>query len=166
MIGLLSQGFVILITYGYCILSLYMFLRRINMNIDNDVIAAWNAHDPDKILSFFSDDVLYEDLAIGKTMHGKQELAEFIKLTLNDIPDFHIEATSLIVSGDWVASEAIMSGTMAHSSIPGIPATGKSFSLRAASIMELSNGKIRRETDYYNAITMMQQIGAIPSQPT
>jgi predicted ester cyclase len=59
-----------------------------------------------------------------------------------------------------------MSGTMAHSSIPGVPATGKRFSVRAASVMELRNGKIRRETDYYNPMTIMHQVGGMPSQPS
>jgi len=43
-----------------------------------------------------------------------------------------------------------------------IPATGKGFSIRGASVTELHNGKISRNTDYWNLATMMQQLGAMP----
>jgi steroid delta-isomerase-like uncharacterized protein len=62
-----------------------------NEQLYKGVITAWNSHNPEKILTFYADDVLFEDVAVGKTIHGKEELAAFIKQTFTDIPDFRIE---------------------------------------------------------------------------
>ena len=49
--------------------------------------------------------------------------------------------------------------------LPGIPATGKRFSsVRGLTILELGAGKIRRESDYWDAATFMKQVGLLPSQ--
>jgi hypothetical protein len=47
----------------------------------------------------------------------------------------------------------------------GIPATGKRFSsARAATILELEGGNIRRECDYWKAATFMNQVGLLPAE--
>jgi hypothetical protein len=61
--------------------------------------------------------------------------------------------------------ERVDSGTFAHSHILAMTATGKTFSLRAASIVQLHKGKVIRQSDYYNAVTFMQQVGLMPMQP-
>ena len=49
--------------------------------------------------------------------------------------------------------------------LPGIPATGQRFSLVCGSIiLELESGKIRRESDYWDAATFMKQVGVLPLQ--
>ena len=46
-----------------------------------------------------------------------------------------------------------------------LPATGERFSsVRGSSILELEAGKIRRESDYWDAATFMKQVGLLPSQ--
>jgi SnoaL-like polyketide cyclase len=54
-----------------------------------------------------------------------------------------------------------MSGTQ-KGDLPGIPATGKRFSsVRGSIILELEAGKIRRESDYWDAATFMKQVGVL-----
>ena len=49
--------------------------------------------------------------------------------------------------------------------LPEIPATGQRFSLVCGSIiLELESGKIRRESDYWDAATFMKQVGVLPLQ--
>ena len=43
----------------------------------NEYMAAWNAHDVNKILSFFAEGCVFEDLALGVVSNGKKELAAF-----------------------------------------------------------------------------------------
>jgi steroid delta-isomerase-like uncharacterized protein len=130
-----------------------------------EYMLAWNSHDVDKILSFFTDDGIYEDVALGIVKHGKKEIVEFTNSMLLDSPDVKFELKSVFGTGDWVGSEWVMSATFVHSSIPTMPATGKTFSIRCASILQLRKGKISRETDYYNLATLLQQIGLMPRQP-
>jgi steroid delta-isomerase-like uncharacterized protein len=130
-----------------------------------EYMLAWNSHDVDKILSFFTDDCVYEDLGIGVVSKGKKELTGFVNSSLVGVPDVKFQVKSVFVAGDWVGSEYVMSGTFVHSTIPAMPATGKTFSIRCASILQLRKGKISRETDYYNMVTFLQQVGLMPGQP-
>ncbi|MBL7209749.1 MAG: ester cyclase [Dehalococcoidia bacterium] len=130
-----------------------------------DYLAAWNSHDVDKILSFFTDDCIYEDVAAGNVSRGKEELKAFISFTFAAFPDFKLDSKSVFGAGDWGASEWVMSGTQAGD-LPGIPATGKSFSARGASIMELHKGKLSRNTDYWNFASFLQQVGLLPGPPS
>ena len=129
-----------------------------------DYLAAWNSHDVEKILTFFTDDCVYEDVATGAVYSGKEELKAFSSATFAAFDGLKFERTSSFVAGDWRGAEWIMSGT--HSGdLPGLPATGKSFSVRGASITELHEGKIRRNTDYWNLASFLQQIGVMPTAP-
>jgi predicted ester cyclase len=54
-----------------------------------------------------------------------------------------------------------MSGTH-RGALPGIPATGKRISsVRGSTILELEAGKIRHESDYWDAATFMKQVGVL-----
>ena len=130
----------------------------------DDYNAAWLSYDVEKIATFFTDDCVYEDLAIGAVNHGKEELKAFVTLTFAALPDFKIEPKSIFSAGDRVATEWVMTGTQ-KGDFPGIPATGKSFSVRGASITELRAGKISRWADYWNFASFLQQVGLLPAAP-
>lgn len=127
----------------------------------NNQLAAWNSHDAEKILSFYSDDCIYEDLVVGKVNHGKEELRAFITDLFTGSPDIRMEKKSFFASGDHVCMEWIMSGT--HSgNWTGMPATGKSFSVRGVSVSEIRDGKVKQNTDYYDGAPLMRQLGLLP----
>lgn len=130
-----------------------------------DYIKAWNSHDTDNVPSFYTDDCIYEDVGLGTVYHGKKELATFINSALVDLPDTKLELKTAFGTGDWAACEWVFSGTQAHSSIPGIPATGKTVSFREAAIIQLHNGKISRDSHYWNLATLLEQLGVMPAQP-
>jgi steroid delta-isomerase-like uncharacterized protein len=54
-----------------------------------------------------------------------------------------------------------MSGTH-KGDLPKIPATGKPFSVRGSTIYELREGKIKRNSDYWDMVTFLKQIGIMP----
>jgi len=130
-----------------------------------DYYIAWNSHDAEKITSFFTDDCVYEDLAGGLVNRGKKELGDYIKATFSWSPDVKFEMKSFFSSGNWIGSEWSMSGTHAGD-FPGIPATGKRFSIRGASVTELRKGKISRNSDYWNMLSFLQQVGLLPKTPS
>jgi steroid delta-isomerase-like uncharacterized protein len=124
----------------------------------NDYVAAWNAHDAERILSFCADDVVFEEVPMGKVFRGKKEAKDFISNSFTSFPDFKLEIKSGF--GEWD-----MSGTFAHSDMPGMPATGKKFSVRGASIIEFRQGKISRESMYWDLASFLQQVGLMPPPP-
>jgi steroid delta-isomerase-like uncharacterized protein len=108
--------------------------------------------------SFFTEDCVYDNLARGQTYRGKDELKSWAKASFDAIPDFKIDLTSLFISVDLVACEWIMTGTLSGNS-PELPATGKSFSVRGATIAQLKDGKIQRNADYWDLATFLRQVG-------
>jgi len=121
---------------------------------------AWNSHDVEKITAFFTEDGIHEDVAVGSIYSGKDELKAGISPLFAACPDFKLELKSLFGSNDWVGQEWVMTGTQTGAfGALGIPATGKRFLIRGASITKLRRGKIARNTDYWNLMSMLQQLG-------
>ena len=129
-----------------------------------DYDRALSSGDLDKAMSFFTDDCVYEDIALGTVKHGKEEVKAFLKIVLNAFPDYRLEIVSSIISGDLAAIEWVMTGT--HTGpIFNVQVTGKSILIRGTSITELQDGKIRRNSDYYNLMTLLQQLGVTRALP-
>jgi steroid delta-isomerase-like uncharacterized protein len=122
--------------------------------------AAWNSHDADKIASFYTDDGVHEDVPLGKFFHGRDEIKAGIAPLFAAFPDFRQELKFILAVGDRMAHEWVMSGTQARELREfEVPAMGKKFSVRGASITELQDGRIIRNTDYWNLGTMLEQLG-------
>jgi steroid delta-isomerase-like uncharacterized protein len=132
----------------------------------DDWATAWSSNDsndPERVLALFADDCVFEDVTFGVVARGKEELRSFANRAFAAVPDFQYELTGRFATSQWAALEWVMSGTH-QGDFPGIPATGKRFSaVRGSTILELEAGRIRRESDYWDAATLMKQLGVLPS---
>jgi steroid delta-isomerase-like uncharacterized protein len=134
-------------------------MGAIMTRILEDYFTAWNSQDVERLLSFFTDDCFYEDVALNRVVQGKAELRALLKSVFADIAGFKMEIKSIFSVGGWGASEWTMSGRFVHSSDPVLTATGKSFLIRGATIFELSDRKISRNTDYLDLTAFLKQVG-------
>ena len=57
--------------------------------------------------------------------------------------------------------EWVMSGTHANA-LPGVPATGRRFRVRGATMLELRDGRVTRNRDYWDTATLLTQMGLVP----
>ena len=133
--------------------------------IENEAIArssseAWSTHDIDKLISLFADDCLYEEVARGLKYTSKKEIAEYVNGTISGVPDTDLEIVSVIASDNMAMVEWIWKGTntVGWPSI-GIPATNKYFECRGASVMEIEDGLIKRNSDYWDWKSFLTSIG-------
>ncbi|MGB3129909.1 MAG: ester cyclase, partial [Dehalococcoidia bacterium] len=127
-----------------------------------DYGAALNAHDVERIASLFTDDGIFEDVPMGIVHHGKEGVKANFSMEFTAFSDYKVEMKTIIVAGEYAATEAVMTATHTGD-FPMLPATGKSVSVRAASIFEMRGDKIKRNTNYFNMALMMQQLGVMPS---
>jgi steroid delta-isomerase-like uncharacterized protein len=145
-------------------------------NWPRDFVAAFSAHDIDEVLSYFAEDIFYEEVvADGVVAHGKQELRARIQGIFDAWPDIKLELTSHFSSGEHHCMEWISSGTLANASSDvhlsdtadsqGLPATGKSISYREVVIAEQRDRKINRFSLYCDMMTLMRQLGLLPPSP-
>lgn len=114
--------------------------------------AAWSSNDVEKLAAYFTDDAIYEDVALGEVHRGKPAIMAFARGTFDALPGFTMKPQSLVVGNESAAFEWIMSGTFRK--------TGKSFSVRGVSVMQFENGKIRRNSDYWNIAEFQRQTAA------
>lgn len=122
-------------------------------------IAAWNSHDPDTMLPLFADDIFYEDVAFGSVNHGKTELRKFAADEFDGAPDLELKLLRADFHGNHGTIEWTFSGTD-----KGVFKTGKKFSVRGVSVIDLRDGKISRNLDFYDSATIMRQVGVLPAQ--
>ena len=121
-------------------------------------IAAWNSHDPAKWATHFTSDVYYEDVTFAEINHGSEEGKKFAADFFEAVPDLKLELANSSIQGEHGSIEWILSGTD-----KGVYKTGKPFKVRGVSIITIKNGKISRSVDYYDAATIMKQVGLLPA---
>ena len=126
---------------------------------------AWNAHDPAAVARHMADDAIYEDVALGRVLHGPSEIAKFVEEATRASSNFRFEVVSLITTDSYYANEWVMLGTNDRA-LPGVPATGRSFRVRGASVGKLDpSGLIVENRDYYNLAELLTQLGIPPTPP-
>ena len=122
--------------------------------------AAWNTHDADKVASFYTDDVVYEDVAFGLKAHGHAEMRKLAADFFAGVPDLKLEVVSNTSMGNRGSVEWVFGGTDV-----GLYKTGKKFSVRGASVYQLRGGKFSSNRDYYDSASIMRQVGILPTAP-
>jgi len=126
-----------------------------------DYAAAWSSGDVEKVASFLTDDCVIENLGGGVIYRGQEEIKAWVRDNFASIPDLKIEVKSLFVAGEWAGYEWIQSGTYTGE-VGGVPVTDQKFSGRGASIIELREGKIKREALYWDTLSFERQLGVMP----
>jgi steroid delta-isomerase-like uncharacterized protein len=131
------------------------------------LLAEWavaiNSGDADQVLALYTDDALWEEVAIGLAARGPDEIRAHLDGLFAAVPDITFDVTSGFVAGDRAVVEWVVSGTY-RGDFPGLPpASGQRFSFRGASVFDLADGKIRRYTEYWDAYLFLVQLGALPA---
>lgn len=141
------------------------FAQGCSSQLIEKFMAGWS-HDTPTLMTVFTDEIVYEDTALHAVMHGKSELKKFAQDAFASFPDMHFEVVSPapVQSGDRAAVAWRMTGTQ-KGDMPGMPASNKAMDLVGVSMMQCADGKITRNTDYWDVATMMRQLGFLPPPP-
>jgi len=130
-----------------------------------DLADAFNARDFDRAHQLLSEDLVFEDLAMGETTHGIDGFIEYAKGFARAFSDMRLETRSSISQGVHAAAEFFGRGTH-DGPLPTpsgeIPATGKHIDTPFVWYADIADGKITALRDYYNAMTIMTQLGLMP----
>jgi predicted ester cyclase len=80
-------------------------------------------------------------------------------------PDLRMEAQDVLASGDKVVARVRATGTH-EGEFMGLPATGKGVDVQLIDIIGFGDDGLAREHwGVFDALSMMQQLGAIPGPP-
>jgi len=121
-----------------------------------------NAHNPNAMDNLVTANFKrYPSATVTLTLEqAKQRLAGLFAA----FPDVHMNVENVIAEGDFVAARNTETGTQ-QGAFQGIPATGKQITVVDFVVMRIENGKIAEHWGGGDALSMLQQIGAVISAP-
>lgn len=126
----------------------------------NAHIAAENAQDLDALLDGMTDDCFNLIVADPHGLYaGPDEVARRYRGLWETFPDLKVQMRRVVsVQENSAVTEHTLSGTHAGS-LFGVPGTGKHVEVQTAVIWDVTDGRIRGETVYFDVATMLRQIG-------
>ena len=101
---------------------------------------ALSACDVDAIVPLYGDDAVFEDIPSGESYRGRAAVRSMFEALFSPSTRFRVAA--IRPAGDWGVLEWIWSGRT--------KASGTLFDVRGVSILEVSRGKVVKETIYYD----------------
>jgi len=110
----------------------------------------------------FASNYVGHDLASPEDIRGPEGVKEFASMYRNAFPDVQMSVQEQVAEGDLMVTRWIASGTH-QGDIMGIAPTGNRVVVSGTSVERIVDGQIEETWDNYDALGMMQQIGAIPS---
>ena len=137
-----------------------------NLKADEEEIAAWNAHDVERAVAVFPDNIVWHDTGSPQPMTGKDALRQYLQGWFSAFPDIKITVTNRVVTEDQVASELDFTGTNTGDLqlAPGatIPATGKKVNGKGTYFVRFQDGKPVEVHSYPDLAGMLMQLGLMP----
>ena len=136
-----------------------------NIKHDEEEIASWNAHDVERALAVFPDNVTWQDTGSLQTMN-KDGIRQYLQGWFSAFPDIKLTVTNRVATEDQVASELEFIGTNtgALQLAPGasIPATGRQVHGKGTYFVRFMDGKPVEVHSYPDLAGMMMQLGLMP----
>jgi ketosteroid isomerase-like protein len=111
------------------------------------LLAAFNAHDLDAVMSFFADDCVLEmprgPDPWGRRLEGREQVREGLASRFAGLPDVHYGDDRHWVAGDRGCSEWLLTGTSP---------SGEPVEVRGCDLLEFRDGKIVRKDSYWKIV--------------
>lgn len=133
--------------------------------VDDQWMAAWNAHDVDAFVELLADDFVWTDVMMPEPMRTKDQARQYVAGWFTAFPDEKAVQTNRIATDDAVAAELEWHGTNSGPMVVGgkeVPPTGKSVNGRGAYLARVRNGKLAEISTYPDISGMMMQLGFMP----
>ena len=92
---------------------------------------------------------------------GRDRLKAFVTFIRTAFRDFHMAIEDQIAEGDKVVTRLTATGTH-QAEFAGVPATGKRVNVTLINIHRVSGGQVQEAWLNWDALGLMQQLGAIP----
>jgi steroid delta-isomerase-like uncharacterized protein len=114
-------------------------------------------------------DLLAEDFVEHEETPGleptKDGVKQFFHMYRAAFPDLRMEPLDVLASGDKVVARVRATGTH-QGEFMGMPASGRSIDVQLIDIIRFGeNGLAQEHWGVFDALAMMQQLGAIPEPP-
>lgn len=127
----------------------------------NELMAAWNAHDKQRLLDLYHPNFDGADLSEGKSAGGLQDAGKMLDYILTAFPDLKMEILEWGADNDQVFFFWQANGHQ-RGRLMNIPPTGKAVTFQGSTFFRLLDGKIIRSRRIWDVASVLRQIGLLP----
>jgi steroid delta-isomerase-like uncharacterized protein len=142
--------------------------KETSMSEENKALARrwadiFNQGNLDLVDEIYASDFVGHDPTMPEDVRGVEGRREFYGMYQSAFPDTQITIEDQLAEGDMVATRWTARGTH-RGELMGVPPSGKRVEVSGTTISRFEGGKVAEEWDNYDALGMMQAIGAVPEQ--
>lgn len=119
------------------------------------------SRDADAALGHWRSDGI-EDVAPLRVYRGVDEIRGFLTALIAAIPDMEMTVTRVTANEKVAAVEWRATGTFSGEAFEGIDPTGSPVQLRGTDVLEVEDGRIVRNTVYYDGMEFARAVGMLP----
>jgi steroid delta-isomerase-like uncharacterized protein len=133
--------------------------------ITKKVLEAIDVHNLDSLKNYYDPDT---DITIpGAKLHGIDQVIDWYRIFIKAFPDIKHEVVRTLTFGDMAAVEVRATGTQTGplvSPAGEIPPSGEKIELYFVTLTNIVDGKIKKETCYWDNQTFLTQLGLFPQK--
>jgi len=122
---------------------------------------AWNSHDIEKVLNFYSSEYVGEDVGQASLLHGHEGLRAMLEMYWRAFPDLQFAVMEAVVQDSRVAIVWVAEGTH-QGTIMNIPPTGHRVEVRGVSIINVKDGRVVSGQHIWDLAGMLRHMGLLP----
>ena len=130
--------------------------------IGRQLVEVWNTGNLSIVDEIFASDFVNHD-PIRPEVTDIEGYKKYIAETRSGMPDLKVVSEDMIAEGDKLVSRYTVSGTFQNNFF-GIPATGEKVTWTGVNIYHFTSGKIVEVWWHKDSLTMLQQLGVIPTE--
>ena len=127
-----------------------------------EVLDALSAHDLDRVGDVVDEKFEFMDVGGGDTVHSRDEWRAFCDVFVTAFPDLTQEVQLLVDAGEYAFAEVVARGT--HTGPLATPEgdigpTGRTIEVPFSVVMHARDGLLVDGREYYDAATLLRQLG-------
>lgn len=122
----------------------------------------WNRRGLDRIPEFYASDFVADYRPYVPLREGHAGIRGMVEGAWTAFPDYHEELNELIAEGDRVVVHLTISGTQQGQWGPLRP-TGKRLQFEEIVILQIRDGKVRRQRGIPDNLNALRQLGVVPT---
>ena len=124
---------------------------------------ALSRRDLETMAGYYDSEVILDLVPIG-VKRGPVEYRAFFEEVFRALPDLEFVVTRVTASADVAAVEWRLSGTFSGGAFQGLEPTGRRIELRGCDCLDIKDGKIVKNTAYYDGMQFARGAGMLPAQ--
>jgi steroid delta-isomerase-like uncharacterized protein len=126
-----------------------------------ELLEAWNAHDVDRVTTFYAPDYEGVDVGQARPQRGPEGIRQTLVRYLEAFPDLHFTEEATIIQGDRAAVAWTAQGTH-RGKVMNIPPTGRLIQVRGVSILTVAEEKVSQALYVWDVAGLLRNLGLLP----